>query len=460
MLGIILQTHPTGYQKKIISQWIGCSRFVWNGKCEDEHYLRQFAKRYLPVGTYPPIDQTFAQYKNEDLSPWLSDCPSQILRNTAVNWYQTYKNFLKGLCGRPKRKKKSDSGSIHLTRELFRFEKCEDGVTRLFIGTKTNNIGYLSIKNHTSYPEPKSIRIKKKNGRYWVSFCYEDDVEDLPSQSEHLEYLKHLDKEELEKITVGIDRGVKRPVQAGDDVYDFSPEQKRKKLAKERYIKRCQKRLSRQKKTSKRRGRQKRKLARASEKIANIRNDFCHKTSRSIVDKESTKVIIFEDLKTKQMTKKPNAKKNESTGKWSHNHRKSKAGLNRSILDKGWCRMESFVRYKALKANKAFFKIPAHHTSQECVDCGHIHPNNRKTQGYFLCGSCGHSDNADKNAAGVIKKRAINLLLNSGTELSSRGVLLDSGRGAADKTRRANANCARGKEASKKKEPGAPKNAA
>ena len=56
-------------------------------------------------------------------------------------------------------------------------------------------------------------------------------------------------------------------------------------------------------------------------------------------------------------------------------------------------------------------------------NCGHIHPDNRKTQSNFVCVSCGHTDNADKNAAIVIKKRAINLILNSGTELSSSGVL-------------------------------------
>jgi putative transposase len=284
-----------------------------------------------------------------------------------------------------------------------------------------------------------------------VSFCYEDHIEDLENQYENLKYLQSLEKEQLENITIGVDRGVKRPVQAGTDVYDFTIEQKRKKLAKERYIKRCQKRLAKQQKTSKRRKQQKRKLARASEKIANIRKDFCHKTSRSIVDKESVKVIIFEDLKTKQMTKRPKAKKNEQTGKWAHNHSKSKAGLNKAILDKGWCQMETFVKYKAHKAGKAVFKVSAHHTSQECADCGHIHPNNRKTQTLFHCESCGHSDNADHNAAEVIKKRAINLIHNSGTELSSRGVLLDSGRGAADKSRLANVSRARGKETSKKK---------
>ena len=59
-----------------------------------------------------------------------------------------------------------------------------------------------------------------------------------------------------------------------------------------------------------------------------------------------------------------------------------------------------------------------------------MNPDNRKSQELFKCENCGHTDNADKNAAEVIKKRAIKLILNSGTELSKRGVLLDSGRGA------------------------------
>ncbi len=452
LTGIKLQAHPTEHQKLILSQWMGCARFIWNAKCDEARYLQGFAKRYLPTKTYPIIDQTFSQYKDQTLSPWLFNCPSQILRNSTVNYYQTHRHFLKGLCGKPKRKKKTDTASIHLTNELFRFETGEDGVRRLLIGSKTNNIGFLSLKNHSSYGEPKLLRIKKRNGRYFVSFCYEDNLEDLQDQNTHLEYLKGLAKEELEKIVIGVDRGVKRPVQAGPHVYDFSPEQKRKKLAKERYIKRCQRKLAKQQKTSKRREKQKRKLARAYEKVAHIRQDFCHQTSRLLVNQTSTQVIVFEDLKTKQMTKKPKAKK--IAGQWAPNRRKSKAGLNRSILDKGWHILETFVQYKATKAGKAFFKIPAYYTSQECADCGHIHPNNRQTQARFCCQSCGHTDQADHNAAKVIKKRAINLLLNSGTELSSRGVLLDSGRGAAGQTRGARqiVQAAENQEASKKKE--------
>jgi len=453
LTGISMQAHPTQEQKMTLSQWMGCARFIWNAKCEEDHYLTSFAKRYLPIGTFPKIDQTFAQYKHSILSPWLSDCPSQILRNSAVNWYKTYRSFLKGLCGKPKRKRKSNVQSVHLTKELFRFEMCLDGVTRLFIGTKKNNIGYLSFKSHGSFQEPNSIYIKKVNGKYLVSFCYEDGIDeaDLPNLEDHFSYVKDSTREELEAITIGIDRGVIIPVQAGNDAFDFSEEQKRKKRVKEKYLKRCQKMLSRRKKGSKRRQKIKHKLSKAHEKISNIRKDFCHKTSRKIVDKEETKIIVLEDLKTSQMTKKPKPQKDKVTGKWKSNRRKSKAGLNRSILDKGWHRLEIFIKYKAYRAGKAVFKVPAHHTSQECADCGHTHPNNRKRQDKFLCESCGHTDHADHNAAEVIKKRAINLILDSGTELSKNGVLLDSGRGAASKTRGANANRARGCEASKKK---------
>ena len=152
LMGTVFSTNPTKAQKAIFNQWIGCSNFIWNAKCEEDKYLCRFAKKYLPMGIYPKADQTYSQYKDPLLSPWLSKCPSQVLRNSAVNWFSTHRNFLKGLCNKPKRKKKSDKGSIHLTRELFKFEKCADGVDRLFIGTKTNNIGisqyfFLTFKN-------------------------------------------------------------------------------------------------------------------------------------------------------------------------------------------------------------------------------------------------------------------------------------------------------------------------
>ena len=247
-------------------------------------------------------------------------------------------------------------------------------------------------------------------------------------------------------MTIGIDRGVKIPVHAGNMAFDFTKEQRKQKEFKEEQIKKFQQRMASQKKGSQRWKLSKRKIVKAYQKISNIRKDFCHKTSRSLVDQETIKVVILESLHTKAMTTKKEANRVSIT------RRQSKTELNRYILDKSWSLFELFLKYKLDRAGKALFKIDAYHTSQECADFGRAHPSNRKTQALFCCESCGHSDNADHNAAEVIKKRAIKLILNSGTELSSKGVLQDIGRGAASKTRKAYAIRASSDEALKKNE--------
>lgn len=191
LMGVCFHANPTPQQRLILSRWMGCAQVIWNAKVDEERYYRTFAAKYYPIGTYAPIDAKAAHFKDKTLTPWLYDCPSQIIRNSATNWRNTYRKFMKGECGRPRRKRKTDKGSIHLTNELFRFEPCEDGNTRLFIGTKTNNIGYLSFKAHKPYGIPKSIYIRKERGRYTVSFCYDDGVDEhsLPTTKQHLDYL-------------------------------------------------------------------------------------------------------------------------------------------------------------------------------------------------------------------------------------------------------------------------------
>lgn len=220
----------------------------------------------------------------------------------------------------------------------------------------------------------------------------------------------------------------------------------------DRYIKRLQRKLARQQKGSNRRSKTKHRIATNHAKKANIRNDFAHKTSRSLVDSKA-KVIVFEALKTSRMTRKPKAKQDEQ-GRYLSNKAKQKAGLNKSILNVGWHMIETYSKYKAYQAGKAVFKIPAPYTSQECATCGHTHPDNRKNQAVFKCVNCGHADNADRNASLVIKKRAINLILDTGTVLSDDGVLRtksDSGRGGNRKTGRAKSSTSSVQRSVKKK---------
>ena len=54
---------------------------------------------------------------------------------------------------------------------------------------------------------------------------------------------------------------------------------------------------------------------------------------------------------------------------------------------------------------------PASYTSQTCNVCGYIDKGNRPNQHTFKCKNCGHTDNADFNAAKNIRDRIINPVL-------------------------------------------------
>ena len=127
--GIKFKANPTPEQKLILSQWMGCARMIWNAKCDEHAYYATYAKKYCPIGTFAPIDQKTAQFKSKELTPFLYDCPSQIIRNAAVNWYQTYQKFMKGFA---KRRRTKTIRAVFTLRALFHF----DAEGRLFIGTK------------------------------------------------------------------------------------------------------------------------------------------------------------------------------------------------------------------------------------------------------------------------------------------------------------------------------------
>ena len=138
------------------------------------------------------------------------------------------------------------------------------------------------------------------------------------------------------------------------------------------------------------------------------------------------------------MTRKSKAKQDEQ-GRYVSNKAKQKAGLNKSILNVGWHIIEIYTKYKAYQAGKAVFKIPARIPVRSALNAITLTPTIRKSQELFVCGNCGNTDNADNNASKVIKKRAINLILDTGTVLSGDGVLItqaDSGRGGNRKTSR------------------------
>ena len=110
-----------------------------------------------------------------------------------------------------------------------------------------------------------------------------------------------------------------------------------------------------------------------------------------------------------------------------------KAGLNRAILDAGWSRFVTMLRYKTEVQGARVIEVPAHHSSQTCSACGVVDAGSRREQDVYLCVACGHFDHADLNAAQVLLVRGTNALAVEATATGCGG--LANGRPAKQQLR-------------------------
>jgi putative transposase len=428
MKGQKFQIKPSKSQEQKLLSWIGCQRFIYNAKVQDDRYFRSFGRKSLAhVGQYAPIDQTYSQYKTE-LSPFLKEVPSQILRNGAVRWYQAYQRFFQKLGGRPTIKTRFGRQSVLLTSELFQLYQKENGNWLVHIGTSKFPIGNIKVNNHTSITTlPKMVVISVHAGNWSLSFNTDEidaktgEILQFPDYTDVLSELAKYSDTELSNAVNGVDRGV--AIKACDSKqvipHKLLTENDKRIARNEVKRKRFQKKLARQQKGSNRYNRTKQKIARLARYKANAIQNLAHQISHKLTADKSTMVVAMEDLNTKGMT--TSAKGDIiNPGK----NVKAKSGLNKSILSSAWGKTKEFTKYKTFKRGKLLLLVPPYRTSQECSACGTIDSENRKSQSVYSCNACGHTENADLNASKVIAKHAafaLSQYKQSGQELSTSG---------------------------------------
>ena len=329
--------------------------------------------------------------------------PSVLLRNGAVRWKQAYARFFQGLARHPTIQRKTGAQAVWVTSELFRFADSVNAATgqvtpRLLLGTKKFPVGAIAFTAHRAFTPPASLHITIDNGR-WFLFGSFDDAQAAPAPEDIGAQLARWDSAALLTATVGVDRGVAVPACASTgQAFDFSETQKRRMAHKEAAAQRWQRALSRRRKggANRRLAAYRYRAVRQYEK--NVRQDFAHQTSHTLVSNPITRMIVFEDLGVQRMTRRAKPKRDE-TGHYVRNGVAAKSGLNVAILRSAWGRLRGYTEYKARRAGTLFVSVPAQYSSQECAACGHIHPDNRISQSVFVCQRCGHHDNADANAA-------------------------------------------------------------
>ena len=192
-------------------------------------------------------------------------------------------------------------------------------------------------------------------------------------------------------LVLGVDMNVGQIATSAGEILSM-PDTSRLEARKRRY----QRMMARRRKGSNRRAKARHLCARTARRIASVRADWQHKTSRTLADQAGT--VVVEDLKVRNMTKSAKGTV-EAPGKQVQ----AKSGLNREILKTGWCGLRQKIGYKV----HTLLEVNPSYTSQTCSRCGHRDGKSRGTQSGFRCVSCGYEVNADVNAALNIKALGI-----------------------------------------------------
>lgn len=373
-------------QEHLCSQFGGMGRYVWNkGLALQKERIAQG----LSCLGYVKLCAELTAWRNSKEGGFLSLGPNhtqqQKLKDLsraiedAFDREQPHKEF-------PVFKKKGKG------RDSFRYpDKTQFSVDRNNNRAKLPKLGWVRwLKGSKCHGlrrriegEVQQVTIGRDGGQWYVSFSCLVHVDEPPVHPS--------------KTAVGGDLGVKKFLALSDGTI-FGPLNAGKKLA--RKLARAQQALARKKKFSQNWKKQQKKIARIHREIANRRHDHLHKVSAEISKNHA--VIALEDLRVKNMSASAKGTA-DNPGK----NVKQKAGLNRAILDQGWGMFARLVEYKQAWLGGQLLLVDPAYTSQGCAACGHVAKENRRTQSLFLCEACGHTKNADINAAENILQRAV-----------------------------------------------------
>lgn len=187
------------------------------------------------------------------------------------------------------------------------------------------------------------------------------------------------------KKVVGIDLNVSNFCTDSDGLVVAHPQNVKRAS---RQLAKQQQKLSRKKRGSCNRRKQKRRVALVHERVELRRNDFLHKLSRYYVDRYD--LIAVEDLDINGLV--------QING----------SGMRKLMLDAGWRKFVDFCGYKAESAGKRRVKVNPKGTTQECSVCGRVVWKTLSERMHHCV--CGAVLPRDYNSALNIKRRGLGMV--------------------------------------------------
>jgi putative transposase len=353
----VYKLRPTVATAAILTETVETCRHLYN------HALAERKTAYQERGESIDFARQCAglpTLKSE--SPYLPRVHSQVLQDVLHRVDRAFQAFFRRVKagetpGYPRFKGKGWYDS-------FTYPQWGNGVKLLDGRLILSKIGALRLfKDRPLDGTPKTCTIVRKADGWYASIACEVAPSPLPPTSK----------------AIGVDVGLESFATLSDGTQIANPRYYR---AAERKLKQAQRRLSRRMKGSNRRHKARELLAKAHLKVKRARQDFAHKTARTLINKYDQ--IVVEKLNIRGMVR---------------NH-----PLAKSISDAGWGLFLNILIAKAASAGRIVVEVNPKDTSQLCAQCGEAVPK-RLAVRWHSCPYCGCELHRDHNAALNILKR-------------------------------------------------------
>jgi putative transposase len=375
---------PTPAQDRALDEVIWRCRVLYNTALEQRKTAWErchvSVSRYDQEAELKDIRAEFSEYEA---------IHSHVLQDVLARLERTYQDFFRRIRegekpGYPRFKGRNRYRSFTY-KEYGNGARLDNGYLVL------SKIGRIAV--HWSRPmegTPKTVTISREaDGWYLTISCADVPVKPLPLTGQE----------------TGIDVGLKAFLVTADGVLVENPRYHRKA---ERYLAKCQQRVARREKGSKRCAKAVCLLAKAHQTVRRQRRDFHHKTALALVRQYDT--IYVEAIQSAHLSRRP-APVPDGQGGYQHNGARAKAGLNQSIRDAGWSSFLTILTFKAASAGKRVEAVPPAYTTQDCSNvlldgavCGARVAKSLSVRTH-VCPKCGYEADRDENAARNIQRR-------------------------------------------------------
>ena len=370
-MSIRQRLYPQRKEEEILHRHCSDARFVYNLGLEQRNLWRRGREQRINTATQM---RDLAEVRKT--YPWLAEGSSSVQQAALRDLDRAFQNWWAnpGHFSHPTWRKAGQNEGFYIRDLSVR------KLNRKWGQILVPKAGWVKFRLSRSWPEIEastSARVTvDRSGRWHVSF-----TQPQPGLVR-----------EPAGATVGLDMGIAATVTTSDGVHLRMPKLLSSGEAQRK--RRLQRKLARQTKGSNRRAHTKHSIAKLSAKEVDRRRDWIEKTTTTLV--QGYDLIAIEDLRVKHMIRSAKGTV-ENPGK----NVAQKRGLNRAISAQAWSLFRQRLADKASSTTSPVLVVAVNpkHTSQTCSQCRNTQAENRKNQAVFACVACGHTSNADINAA-------------------------------------------------------------